>query len=288
MADLAPNSTNLRKILFPSSSLSRFLMLPSIASLMALLTSIFEIGLVPTLQKALIWYDWLVGQFLNPFGTLVDYFASLLNWNISLQPHWKHVFVLFNIYMLRSVQNSYRQHRPSGIFKGLLGLIIGLFVGVTTGMLDLQRDNLELNFVFALIPVFGLFAYGSLNGIWQAIVRYDVERSRRSHITSHFQAFSGHLVAAARRTLFAIIVIVAALFIPFPPFVTSPGLTMVLVLVILHALYNLWDGVDQVKREPQHVSYLNTPSAMIGIDMLRYLIYCAILLALGAFGGPPT
>jgi hypothetical protein len=288
MPDKSDNSNSLWAVLFPTGSLGRVLMLPSIASLTLLLSSVFSIGLAPTLLRALEWYDWLVGFFLKPLKDLIENIAAYFDWQIVLQPHWKHVFILFNVYMIRSFQSAYRMHKPSGVFKGILGLVIGLLVGVASGLLALQRDNWEGNFLFALIPVLGLFAYGSLNGIWQATVRYEVERSRRPHIASRFQAFSGHASAAARRTAVALVVIIAALFIPFPAFVLSPGLAIVVFLVILHAFYNLWDAVDQVSREPQHGAYLNTPSAKIGIDMLRYFVYCVILIGFGAFGGPST
>ena len=261
-------------------------MLAGIASLMNLLTSVFKIGLLPTVALCLQWYDGLVGTFLNPLKDIIEFVAHQLRWPISLQPHWKHIFILFNLYIVRSVQNSYRQHRPTGFFRALLGLTIGILVGVASGALELQRDNAAHNFIVALVPVLGLFAYGSIFGVWQATVRYSVERSRRPQITSRYQALYGHVAAATRRTAVGTVIILAAIFLPFPKFVTSVGLAIVLILVILHAFYNLWDAFDQVKREPHHGGYLNTPSAKIGVDILRYFFYCAILIASNAFSVP--
>jgi hypothetical protein len=275
------------QLLFPTGAVSRAMMLPSVASMIIMLQSVFSIGFGPTLERALVWYNWLLDFFLGPIKQGIEHLAAEISIRLALQPHWKHVFVLFNVYMVRSVQNAFKQHRPTGVFRGLLGILIGLLVAVTCGALELQKGTAAQILVFAPIPVLGLFAYGTLNGIWQATVRYEVEKDRRLHIESRFQAFSGHVGAAARRTIIAFVIMGAALLIPYPPLVSSPAVFIVFLLVILHAFYNLWDGIDQVRREPQHGAYLDTPSARIGLDMLRYFLYSAILITLGAFDGPP-
>jgi hypothetical protein len=274
----------IRELIMPRSAGGWFLLVPGILSPLALARDAFNVGLRPTLQKMLSYYDWVIDWLIGWAKPFIEVLLVELGFRIELFAHWKHILVLFNIYIVRSIANSFRAHRPTGSFRLVAGLLISAAVSVVAGTVPLANSSATDDFLLPGIPVIGLFFYGVSTGVWQATFRREVEQRRRGQ-TKWGEIFIGHLSAALWRTAIAFLVILAGALSPLRDYVPSAGLVVLVVLVIMHAIYNLRDGITQLSREPWHGSYWNTPSVKIGMDMLRYFIYAVIAVILGA-GSP--
>jgi len=273
-----------RELLLPRTVLSWFLFVPGLLSLLALARDAFKIGLSQVLQKVLVYYDWIIDWLIGWAKPLIELVLLEFGLKIDLYPHWKHVFVLFNIYLVRSASSSLRVHRPTGVFRFTTGFLIAAVVSIAAGAMPLTAASRTVNLIVVMIPVLGLFAYGVFTGLWQATFRKEVEQRRRGQ-TAWSEIFLGHLYASLRRTVIAFVVALVAVLSPLNDYIPSSALAVLVALVIMHALYNLRDGVSQLEREPWHGSYWNTPSAKIGLDMLRYFAYASLAISLNA-GSP--
>lgn len=265
-----------KRLTYPKGWITKLSAVFGAASIFKLANEGFNIGLLPIFDKILSFYDQFLEFIFGWAAPLLESAFAYLGWEIIIRAHWKHVLVLMSVYLIRSVQTSYRNHRPTGIFRAIHGFTIALLVSIGAGSLQIMNPDWQTVFLFTSIPVLGLFFYGTFNGIWQATFRRNIEEHRRGLMT-WLSIFQGHLFAAMRRTIVALIFLFAGTQILVIQQLTSPGIALLAVLAILHAVYNLREGIHQRYSGPSsNTAYWDTDGAQIGLDMLRFFWIAAL------------
>ena len=169
--------------------------------------------------------------------------SALMGWHLELQAHWKSIFTLLLLYFSNDVKTASGEgRRGDAIFHLFLGLAVAFIFSVITGTVPLTTSQMSAAVLTAALPLAGLLAY-SLLGISRNAI-FDLERQREilndDHLTS-WDAFRIWIRRAIWRTLGLFAIIMVGLWLPVIQHLPSPGLALLLIVMVSLALY--WIGV---------------------------------------------
>lgn len=99
------------------------------------------------------------------FAPVIVWLNDLFDWNLSLHPHWRPLFLLSTILTLSTARMLWRHHsRVEGFAYGLLGCFGGLFASLAAGLLSLD-GGMWTQGLFTSLPLVSAFMLAGLTGI---------------------------------------------------------------------------------------------------------------------------
>lgn len=139
----------------------------AILSFARLVASVFEIGVGPTVQSILEWYNTVVtgvGRFFEP---AIRMLFALFDLPIALNEQWMHIFVLLNLYFFAHVTSARRDNiEDAANFYTVWGFTLAALFSVLTGMLSLSSDASEA--MAFLLPALAIMIFATVNSIRSA------------------------------------------------------------------------------------------------------------------------
>jgi hypothetical protein len=210
-------------------------------SLVALAWKGFDIGFGPTALLVLGYYERFVhvlfGWAEPLIRTQLEMLRTFLGWDLELHPHWKHVFLLMWLYFGATARISWRSGTPiHGVFYAIWGGLIALVAGIGSGTVAL--DNTVSNVLMAAIPVGGAFLFMIGFSAWNATF---LRKAGKTWLED-FLGYAYSYVAILVMGVGALLAGTQADHVPYVRDLPSPGLALLVVLVLVAALYAIWLG----------------------------------------------
>jgi hypothetical protein len=221
--------------------------------------------------------------------TIGDWFG----WNLTLQPHWKHVFVLLGVYFFRD-SRMFRKLRyyDVAIVSFVWGAIVAFFASVVAGSIAVERGDMHANFLIGATPVVAFFAYILGPTLASALSRRE---QSAAYLGGQVEPFWSYLSRRVWRNLIVVSVGLAilAFFLLVPGVANSlpvigelrsPGLVLLAVLIILLAGYWLGRGYKQASRQardkgaPFSRTFFNSGNVNLSIAMLSPFVGSAAIV----------
>jgi len=279
----------LRQIVWPRGTGAVLGPLVSAASVVSLIHYGFGLRLDSILVIFLNSYDRIVGlvlSWLEPsLKALLSWVAYRLDWDFVLYRHWRHVFVLLNLYFLGGARADFKDNSPVAWFRLCLGLSLGFAISVVVGVVPLAQKDLTTQFLVAFIPFFAT----SLNDIALRAWRATFSRVRESvrvkqPAMTWWQYFRPAFVGVLNRTVVAIVFILVGLRFPIVSELQSPGLALLGVLVLALAVQQLYLGLGDAKRireegETNLAAWMRSRGTLIGLRIFSVAFWVAFFLA---------
>lgn len=249
----------------------------------------FDYGFVAPLQLVLDFYEQalhvLFGWAEPWIRAQVAAIAAWLGLNLTLYPHWKHIFVLMMVWFGADARVIWTANlRGSSIFYLSIGVFGALAASAVAGLVPVEAGGAS-PIARALIvapPIVGFLVYETLRSAWSAIWgRY---------VAGGWWAQFAHDLGVG---LFVLVVGAAALGlalvadqVPFLSEATNPALVILGAAVIVLAIYWLWWGTSFVKSRLPRGTLVErirlSGSASVGFAMLSAFAGCAAFLAFNA------
>lgn len=162
-------------------------------SIIALINHTLQVGLSETFLLIINWYD----RFLSvALGWMQPYLESVLRWLFSffvsidfeLNPHWKHIFVVMNLYFMRNVFSYVRENGAvrdwtSTITVLVISIVVSLVVSGVTG--TFSATGFQDNLIIAWTPLIGFYLYDVIERVCTVLLiapkdayhRFDLSRT---------------------------------------------------------------------------------------------------------------
>lgn len=200
-----------------------------VLSLVLLLRQGLELGFVAPLAAILHYYERAVDLALGWAHAPLAGLIGLLPWELSLEPHWKHILVPMWLYVGADCRVMWRIDRKrAAIFFAAIGGLLALAAALGAGTAPI--DDAWLRPV--LFPVAALFVFNLLQAIWDALFKRRPGKTRWQVFWYYASYFAlGNVV------LGAIVVTVGTLLRNVE--VAGVGLLLIVVLVALIAMRDL-------------------------------------------------
>lgn len=235
---------------------------------------------------------------LNELAELV---GRWIGWRLHVYDHWKHVFVLLLVYFFRDQGAGGWIRRPGGwAFFLCVGLPVAVLTSVFSGCIDVGGNNLATNslahfgltngadILVAATAVVGVGIYDFAKLLWYTFwLRKWHARQRGKPVLKIGEFFFAYL-------RYPVLVFAAgmlgAILGPQAPIlrdVTSPGLAVIVLLVLALTIYWLWVGatrIDEV-REPDDTWWRAFPRSgpgLLGLWMSVVFIGLALFFLMNA------
>lgn len=259
-------------------------------------SSIYE-GFGPTFTGVIDYYEqiattllgWLEPVLLTALGVL----ASAIDVDVTLFPHWKHIFILMFVYFSRDASLAYANgFRPTGVFMFSFGALYALLAGVSSGLVELKPQAFGANFTFAAAPVFGILAYNLTCQLWFS--RADSQRAwlmRPMQGDNWLSRFVGTIPGSVIQALGGLVVVLVGLQLPFVSQSPSPGLIMLMLLIVMLGFNCVWfaaQGIQVTTGGNWWDDLFSKPGAKVGFAMLNTFLVSMIFVlsnaGLGVFG----
>jgi len=239
-------------------------------SIVTLLQQAFDVGFVEPLEIMLSYYErlaHLLFGWMEP--TLLQFIAplrDLVPWQLTLYPHWKHIFILLALYFLRSATDSFVNGAPvSGLFRGFSGVLMALISSVCAGIIP-NDNNIVSDFLIATIPVIGVsMADLGWNAWWAAWLR-------RPELTL-LQDFVRTETYTLKRDAIGIVIAFVGLQLPHVQALPNPGVAVLGFLVVALAAFYIALGVvdanyNRHPGETWYQGFRRDGGARLGLAML--------------------
>lgn len=253
-------------------------------SIVLLIKQGFDIGFVVPLEMMLDYYHRMVGFLLGwaePYlGAALAKVGSWFDFNLHLDPHWRHVFVLMWLYFGANARTHWSMGiKGSGVFRAIWGGIIALVASVGSGAVS--ASDATSSMLAAAIPILGIVLFELSNSIWTATFH-------RKASTTWWQS----LRAMARYDLSYLAIGLVGLTlgtqadkIPYLQQVPNPGLMFLGIFVIAFALFWIWLGTQS--DSPSSFSHegkrwRETGEARLGFAILTVILGATLFVALNA------
>lgn len=263
-------------------------------SVLALIEYGFDYGFGPTFTLLLTYYDnlihALVGWWAEPIieAWLAD-LSAYFGWDLHLYPHWKHVFVLMEIYLLRDASLSLRiGHQGTALFDLMWGLFIAGTTSISVGVMVLTVHDQWANFVVAAVPILGVAIYRIGSSVWHVtwLRERDAKVLRRGPGT-WAEEFSSSARYVLRDTFVGIALILLGLQAPGIWQTPSPGLIVLASIALLWTLNVLRTSLlatrlIRAENEPWVRAFWRTGAANLGTSMLGLFFWTGLFIAANA------
>lgn len=149
-------------------------------SMLALIREAMNVGFANTINGILDWYDkfldiavgWIAVELLK----IINLALSAFSLNIDVFPHWKHIFILMNIYFVRDAMSHLSEKRWQPVrFSSqiVLGLLVSLTYSFAAGVLPDSGVSIFSSLSIAVLPLVGFFIYDWFERRWY--VKYHSE-----------------------------------------------------------------------------------------------------------------
>jgi len=276
--------------LWPKGALKKFGVLWSVCSVVGLAKHAFDVGLGPTLQVILSYYEAAIGTALSPLQGLIQptviWFAGAFDWRVELQPYWTHLFVLLGLYMFNSASVTWRIGRKTfAVFRFALAVPIAAVCGVLGASIP-TGDRIG-TFVATSIPVLGLLAYNTASVLWRRIVPPPISKDDSGLDTREINDEQEMLTALsgakdfgsllARHLVAFVMIAIAVLVLPVSNLAAAPvGILSALVLLAIIVNLLLASSFSWRPRHPGDnwlAVIQRTGSGMLAISMLSVMLW---------------
>ena len=253
--------------------------------------------------------------FSSAFGTVVDQYESSMDvlfgpaepfltnllestgFDLELHPHWKHVLVIMSFYFGAVARVLWRFYKTQEerFYIALLttwGLLLAFAASLGAGSIEV--DDALSNVLMAVFPIAGfvLYQFG-----WAALLATLGHQERwwirfRAAVNLYIGRRVIGVIAAA------LVLVTAAIELPIVKTPQSPGLVLLLGLVVALALFMLWTGAKGVLEYPKAPEWANadfrsqvvwtwnswraTGNTRIGLSMLATLSGALLFVVAGA------
>jgi hypothetical protein len=263
-------------------------------SLLALLKQSFDYGIGPVLMTLLDYYDKLLAVLLDwahPYINIVLIkIGALIGWPFVLYPHWKHVFVLLEIYFFREATVAWTgvYGKANAVFCLVLGLGVAFISSVATGVVPIVQESIVGNFMIGAIPVLGAALYGVIGFLNDAtFLRHAYAREHHQEIPTWWEHYVWGIKRVVIRSLIGLLILWIGLQVPVVQTLPSPGLAMFGALVFVFGIYWLLDGIIdsarlRVQNEPRWSAYWRSNHTQLGTAMVSTFFWIALFLLLNA------
>lgn len=253
----------------------------------------FEVSFVSALLIVLDYYEGgmrLLFVWVEPYiGALLRILSTWIGLEMQLFSHWKHVFVLLGVYFVRDVSETYAvDRRGSAIFLAVLGIVFGLLASIGSGTIALSQGDRLASFLIVAIPVFGVTGYDLGKLLWYAtwLREWTAERYDEP-LQDWWPYLRDRLHFVARLLAVGLAVAWFGLDVGFVQQSRNPGLVLLLALVMLLTIY--WLVIGAIRAKDVRIdddtwlqAFQRTGAALLGIAMLRVLIFSALFLLTNA------
>lgn len=271
----------------------------SALSILLLIQHGFKVGFVETLKSIFEYYEywiWVLFGWIDPYiKKLLIILNNYLQFDLTLYPHWRHLYVLTSIYVGRDV---FRTISIGNVWSGMLYFIFGLvfvtIISIGAGTIPLVSDQNSNDFLIVLYPIFGIWGYRLCVSAWGSIwFRTETARFADNPNISWWGSFISLQGTATIRSIVAIIVLLISLNTPLIQNLMSPSLAILGILFILLALHSLWGGyqdgkflkeqkVPKFENQPLFTVMKNTGNWNMGWGMLQIAVGVLVVLLCNA------
>ena len=243
-------------------------------------------------QNILDYYDLAVVyllQWAEPYILLiVGWLSDIFDIELVLFSHWRHITVVIGLYFSRSVWIAFGNDVGAALFRLGEAVVLALAAGVAAGLVPLSSDMFFANFIVAAVPILALYLYGVINGIYQMIFAFELERTRYDSVNTRVDVFLGHAKAAWSRSWLGFAILIAGMAALHYFDVPNSGLLMLTVLALSLSLYFLADGRRQARSKNSKSwpeLFWSMDSSRLGGAMLGVLAWDAILVLVDFLAG---
>ena len=276
MSKRAPQKHPKNKVgLLPGKRFDEFAALGTILSALSIIVLIdhaFKFGIISTLHVIVDFYEaltkvlfgWSEPYIRSALATL----GSIIHVHVKLYPHWKHVFVLLELYFGSHVR-SVRAERGlrATAFNVMFGLSLALCAGVMSGTID-YTDAASSMFI-AVYPVAAVSLYGLATSL-RAAIYFHKKNETWLHALGVFGRHAIRIFLGG-----SIIVLVGFVVARLNPnaLPKQSGLVVLLMLIILLAIYRISVGAwyannDRAPNQGWWERFHHTGYGTVGIFML--------------------
>lgn len=205
----------------------------------------------PFVEQVILAYDdtaTLVLGLLEPF---IHGVLQLVDIDLALQPHWRHVFLFMWLYFLNDARIFKATDRVAAArFGRVWGALAALAASVSSGLIPVGATSFVDSFFFCAFPIIGYFIYAMgvawANGHWH---REQVARALKQEPEPYWDFFFTRAFRAAKIAASGFVIVAIGLaLIPLAPGgdrVQTPGLIMLGVLVVALGGFWLQRGINQ-------------------------------------------
>lgn len=274
----------LRRILFPQNPFDLVRNFLSLLSLLALFKYATNHTYSAALNLVILNYDSLVSKFLGPIRPiceLISNYASIFfPWRISLQPHWKHIFVLMGVYFSSRVGSNYRAGlKGTAAFRLLWGIIVGLFSSSVAGSFYVRIGHYWSNAAIGLASVAGMLMYEIIINVWYATffrkMQAELHGRNVRKWPSEFIALS---ISDFSRAFFASSIVLIGLIPKFIRTIPLSGLIMLGSVMFFYGCFWLfwaWKQTLYTSGAFDEVKYWKNTDAVVGAMMVSIFLWAA-------------
>lgn len=247
-----------------------------------LVSQAYSIGLGPVLVGLLDVYEAELTRIAVVFEPAISWLLwvlrSVFSWELTLYPHWKHVFVLLNVYFAARYTSAFRAGNWGAAWLMVLsGVAFGALASVGAGTTPLTGDTAQIQTNIAamtLYPALGILVFDFVEIIWTSLVRVGVEGANPA---AAFRKLLGRIGVrfGAAVAIAGLAIILSLLPVGFDG-LPSPGLSLLLAITLLMGFYWLYQGVITVpgRRRPDESwvhAFLRMGSTRVGWAIVRYM-----------------
>jgi hypothetical protein len=277
--------------MWPDSFLGKLGRILGALSMLRLIELGFASNFGSVIGALLEYYEKLLGWLFWPIEPLVRAWLAQLylyiGWPKSLYPHWRHVFVLLQLYFLRNMEVSRLYSVGFAIFNFLLGILVALTFGVAAGTFPLDKADRTSQFLFVAALILGAAIYAAIGFIWEALFVLNRWMQARSESHSAWQHFKWGLKRIAVRSLVGFGLLGMLLNVPFIQELSAPGVVISFFLIIAFSVYWLGDGIRDARKtrradESLVAAYLRSPFTQLGLAMLGPIFWCFVFIVMRA------
>ncbi|GAM99104.1 hypothetical protein U91I_02744 [alpha proteobacterium U9-1i] len=277
--------------------------LAGVCGFVSLAQSALSTGFGPVYTDVIAWFEKNIGAWLQIFEPvvvpLIGAVSKAFDLTLTLQPHWKYLFVVMLVYFSARVQSAMRVgNLGAGILMVATGLLCALGASAVAGAIPIAGSDVSARtsiLVMTVAPTMGVFLFDLSENIWSAAVRRNVIADREQRLArSAWGEFLGLALKTVQRTLAAFGIIAVALVATFMApdpigHIRSPGLIVLLALTSWMGIYWIAQGAHtaRVRSASEQRRFWETffdiGSTRIGVAVLRYIAIGSLTVAIGVW-----
>ena len=268
-------------------------------SVLALIHHAVQFGLAETIAILVGWYDRFLSVALGwiPIEEFLEWLLSVFSVDLNVNPHWKHIFVVSNVYFIRNAftynhsreDGTIRANIPETIFVLLLSLFISL---VFSGLSGAYPTNGLLSvFVIAWLPLVGFYVYDVIERVGTVLVLPPKDAYSEFNL-SKWMAFRLYIGRANERFFSATVFVFVCYFVVIALLDGSGnyGVVIFLLATFLLAIYWIsgraslkYQKFSQNKDMPLFIRLMKySGTTYLGVMMLGTLMWGCIFVFLNA------